>query len=246
VAVDDREALPALARLLRGNGKLIPSAGPFYLGLGSFTWWVASLFMIGSTCFVAGTLLAVSDTPATAGIAYFVGSIFFTSAAYGQFLSALNAHNFEHPRWVGRLKDSSDWRASAIQLFGTLCFNISTGFAMIDTLNTGQVNRLVWSPDVFGSIAFLWSSGLVLAAIRASWHGHPRRGLTWASAALNLLGSIFFGISAVGAFVIPENGATFNVAAANGGTMLGAVCFFVAAWLAWPEAQKLAVNEQRG
>jgi hypothetical protein len=231
--------------MLLGNGRLIPHRGPLFLGFGSFTWWVATLFMIGSFLFAAGTVIAVSDAPAASGAVYFTGSIFFTTAGYGQLLSAINAGRFENPRWIGRVPGSIDWRASAIQSFGTLCFNVSTGFALVDALTTQQINRFVWSPDVFGSIAFLWSSWLAFAAVRASWHGHPRRGATWATAALNLLGSIFFGISAIGAFVIPETDELLNVAAANGGTLLGAICFFFGAWLMWPEAEQLAVAERR-
>lgn len=233
--------------MLCGNGRTIPHRGPFYLGFGSFTWWVATLFMVGSSCFVIGTLVAVSSAPTAAGTIYFVGSIFFTSAGFGQLLSALNAGRFEAPRWTGTRVGSLDWKASAIQSFGTVCFNFSTGFALVQSFDTQQINRLVWSPDVFGSIAFLWSSWIALAAVRASWHGHhPRRGATWASAALNMLGSVFFGVSAVGAYVVPDDGTLLNAAAANGGTLLGAVCFFIAAWLTWPAAAKLAEQEQRG
>lgn len=236
---------PRLARALLGNGKLIPHTGPLYLGFGSFTWWVAALFMVGSACFAVGTAVAVSAQPTAAGVIFFVGSIFFTTAAYGQFLSALNAHRLAAPRWLGVLRSSSDWRASAIQLFGTVCFNASTGFALSTALTSKQLNRLVWSPDAIGSIAFLWSSWIVLAAVRASWQGHPRRGATWASAALNMLGSIFFAISAIGAFVIADTGSLLNAVAANAGTLLGAICFFVAAWFVWPEAEQLAIEEQR-
>lgn len=231
--------------MLRGNGRLIPHFGPFYAGFGSFTWWVATLFMIGSFCFAAGTVIAVSEAPEISGGVYFVGSIFFTTAGFGQLLSALNAGRFENPVWFGRVPGSVDWKASAIQSFGTLCFNVSTGFALVESLDTQQANRLIWSPDVFGSIAFLWSSWLAFAAVRASWHGHPRRGATWATASLNLLGSIFFGISAIGAYIVPDTGDLLNIIWANAGTFLGAVCFFFGAWLMWPEAEKLAVEEQR-
>ncbi len=231
--------------MLCGNGRLISRLGPFYAGFGSFTWWVATLFMIGSFCFAAGTVVAVSSAPEAAGAIYFVGSIFFTTAGFGQFLSALNAGHFDQPRWFGRVPHSVDWKASAIQSVGTLCFNVSTGFALASALSASQAKHLVWAPDAYGSIAFLWSSWLAFAAVRASWHGHPRRGATWATASLNLLGSIFFGLSAIGAYVIPDNGDLLNTAAANGGTLLGAVCFFFGAWLMWPEAEKLALEEQR-
>lgn len=232
--------------MLAGDGRRIPSFGPFYFGLGSFTWWVATLFMIGSFCFAIGTVIAVSGAAEASGIVYFVGSIFFTTAGYGQLLSAINGTNFTNPSVWARVPDSVDWKASAIQFFGTLCFNVSTGFALVVALlDTQQANRLIWSPDFFGSIAFLWSSWLAFAAVRASWHGVPRRGATWAAAALNLLGSIFFGLSAIGAFIVPNTGDFFNIAAANGGTFLGAVCFFFASWLIWPEAAKLAIEEER-
>ena len=36
-----------------------------------------------------------------------------------------------------------------------------------------------------------------------------------------------------------------NALAANAGTFIGAICFFVAAWLVWPEAAKLAEEERQ-
>ena len=50
-----------------------------------------------------------------------------------------------------------------------------------------------------------------------------------------MLGSIFFGISAVGAFVLPETGLPLNVFLVNMGTFAGGVCFLVAAILLLPE-----------
>ena len=47
-----------------------------------------------------------------------------------------------------------------------------------------------------------------------------------------MLGSILFGVSAVGAFVIPSTGDLVSEAWANLGTFLGALCFFFAAVLA--------------
>lgn len=234
-----------LSRALQGSGKPVRNLGPFYFGAGSFTWWVATLFMIGSLLFAVGTVIAVSKHPEASGLVYFIGSIFFTTAGFGQLLSATNEGRFDDPSWFAWRPQLADWKASAIQSFGTLCFNVSTGFALVETLTVEQIDRLVWSPDVFGSIAFLWSSWIALAAVRHSWHGHPRRGATWASAALNMLGSIAFGWSAIGAYVIPDTGELANALAANAGTFIGAVCFFVAAWLVWPEAAKLAEAERQ-
>jgi hypothetical protein len=99
---------------------------------------------------------------------------------------------------------------------------------------------LVWSPDVFGSIAFLVASWLAFAEVRANWHGHPDRGREWWITVLNLVGSIAFGFSAIGAYVVPDTGSYLNAVWDNGGTLIGAVCFFAGAYLLWPEAAEAA------
>ena len=53
-----------------------------------------------------------------------------------------------------------DWWATVIQLAGTLFFNLSTYHALQTSLSTGQEDRLIWRPDVFGSICFLVASAL--------------------------------------------------------------------------------------
>ena len=51
-----------------------------------------------------------------------------------------------------------DWWAASVQSVGTLLFNIST-FAAADARSPSeQQDRLVWAPDMFGSIAFLVAS----------------------------------------------------------------------------------------
>ena len=78
---------------------------------------------------------------------FFVGSIFFTTAAALQFAESRHA-----PR--------IDWVSSLVQLVGTVLFNISTFAALRHNLTTHQQNARVWAPDVFGSIAFLVSSAI--------------------------------------------------------------------------------------
>ena len=63
--------------------------------------------------------------------------------------------------------------------------------------------------------------GALWDADSRTWHG------TW----LNLLGSIAFGVSAVGAYVVPETGTLVSMFWANLGTLIGALCFLVAALL---------------
>ena len=58
-----------------------------------------------------------------------------------------------------------------------------------------------------------------------------RDGLADVVAALNMLGSVAFGISAVAARYVPSTGESANLALVNLGTFLGAVCFLVGAVL---------------
>lgn len=80
--------------------------------------------------------------------------------------------------------------------------------------------------------------GIVAASGRIrAWN--PRE-LRWGIAWINMLGSIFFMISAIGALVIPATGSELNPRWVNVGTFAGAVCFFVGALLllpAWRRAE---------
>ncbi len=60
--------------------------------------------------------------------------------------------------------------------------------------------------------------------------GAPRgRGRGWWQPAINLLGCIFFGVSAVAGYVVPSTGSVLDQAAANWNTALGAACFLACA-----------------
>ena len=50
--------------------------------------------------------------------------------------------------------------------------------------------------------------------------------MSWWIVVLNMVGSIFFMISALAAFVVPDTGDLLDASLANSGTFLGAVCFF--------------------
>jgi hypothetical protein len=145
----------------------------------------------------------------------------------------------EH-RW-GRLARprTTDWTASAIQLVGTLEFNVTTLRAALDATGTGSATaQMVWRPDAIGSVLFLVASTIALAPeVRQRRHGHAR-GRSWAIAALNMLGSVFFGLSAIGAYVSPTTGDLLNVRWSNGGTLLGALCFLAGALLLLPRRRK--------
>jgi hypothetical protein len=156
---------------------------------------------------------------------FFVGSIFFTSAAALQLAQSVVARP---PRLL-------DWSSSAVQLAGTVFFNLSTFHALETGLNATEYDHLVWAPDAAGSICFLVAGYLAYASVCGRFLCRPRRAYAWWIAAVNLLGCIAFGISAIASYVIPATGSTLDLARANAFTALGALCFLIGAVLLLPE-----------
>ncbi|HMX08806.1 MAG TPA: hypothetical protein PKA87_14825 [Microthrixaceae bacterium] len=212
------------------------------------TWWIAVLFCIGSTCFTVGPLPAYESWVGTrwVGLTFFVGSIFFTSASYLCFVEASNAPDavVDDPqrrhrgpfRLISWRPHSIDWWSTGVQLVGTVYFNVMTFLAMYDGWDTAQANRLVWRPDAIGSICFLVASYLAWAEVCHSAGRLRLRDVSWWIVVLNLLGSVFFGVSAVGAYTL-GSGELVNEWLDNAGTVAGGVCFFVAAAMLIPEAR---------
>jgi hypothetical protein len=94
-------------------------------------WWVGVLFMIGSTCFAVGSVPSLSEVVSAKVISsiYFIGSLFFTSAGYLQYVQASSASGTgEHVayQWFGVKPHGLGWWAAAVQLLGTLFFNVTT------------------------------------------------------------------------------------------------------------------------
>ncbi len=141
----------------------------------SISWWIGILFAIGSSAFAVGSIPSYADAVGAGydNLTYFVGSIFFTSAAclqYWQVLAARPPSGGLRHRGVGDLlgyqPDRIDWWATTIQLLGTLFFNLSTGRALSTGLaGPTSVNHAVWRPDALGSVCFLVSSFLAWAEI---------------------------------------------------------------------------------
>jgi hypothetical protein len=206
----------------------------------ALAWWIGALFIIGSACFAIGALpgyLAWVGYRADA-LTFFVGSLFFTSAAFLQYVEVAVA-----PRAAGTVATSTgpprlgieprriDWWAVAVQLVGTLSFNVTTFAALWENLDAEQARRLIWTPDALGSICFLVASELAFAEVGhrlVSWLPHSRE---WQITALNMVGSIAFGLSAIGSFVLPTTGEPASVWLTNMGTFVGALCFLAGAVL---------------
>ena len=206
------------------------------------SWWIGVLFAIGSVCFVLGPMPGFVQLVGSAadGTVFFVGSVFFTSAALLQYLEAANADRgpAEGKRRRMRLltfePHRTDWWATLIQLVGTLYFNVDTFRAMQASFDTSQVDRLVWRPELFGSICFLISGVLAYLEVRGGGVLRAERNIEWKIATVNLGGCILFMVSAIAGYVVPSTGDVLDLAAANLSTALGALCFLIGAVLLLP------------
>jgi hypothetical protein len=209
------------------------------------SWWIGVLFAIGSTCFFVGPFPGFVELVGSAadGLVFFVGSIFFTSAAALQWLEAINADpgpeaRRERFRLLAWEPHRIDWWASGIQLVGTVLFNLDTFHALQEGLGANEYDRLVWTPDALGSVCFLVSGYLAYAEVSGGYLRPHRRTLAWWIGAINLLGCIAFGISAVAAYWAPTEGSVLDLAAANAFTAFGGLCFLVGAVLLLPESAR--------
>lgn len=176
--------------------------------------WEAWAFGAGSVCFALAALPALAEAMGAVrtNVVFVVGSVFFTAGA---------ALQQSGTGWSRRRSDPAQWWPALIQFAGTLFFNVSTTVALLAAISAGARGGTGWRPDVYGSVCFLVSS---ILAVRAA-----RPGRTRTEAALNLFGSILFGISAIGAYVRPSSGDVFSAFWIEFGTFGGAVCFLVAA-----------------
>jgi hypothetical protein len=206
------------------------------------SWWIGVLFAIGATCFFVGPLPGFVELVGSGidGLVFFVGSVFFTTAAALQCVETFNAdrgpaaesHRF---RIVAFEPGRIDWWSSIVQFAGTLLFNVNTYHAMSTGFDNPSYDRLVWAPDVIGSACFLVSGYLAYAEASGGLLRPARRTLGWWIAAVNLVGCIAFGISAIAAYVVPSSGSVVDLVWANAFTAFGGLCFLVGAVLLLPE-----------
>ena len=179
---------------------------------------------MGSACFFIGPFpgfVEVVGAGADAAV-FFAGSVFFTLAA--------GLELREGTLRLGRWAADPSWWSAAIQFAGTLLFNLDTFDALQSGLSTEQEDRLIFAPDLVGSACFLVSGMLAYGVAAGPRPLHPpRRDRAWRMATVNLVGCIFFGISAIASYVVPSSGSILDLAAANWTTALGALCFFIGA-----------------
>jgi hypothetical protein len=207
------------------------------------SWWIGVLFAIGSTCFLIAPFPDFEQLVGSAvdAVVFFVGSVFFTSAAALQCLETFNADRAPESAGRGGLRAVTfephriDWWSSVVQLAGTILFNVNTFRALRTNVADSSYDRLVWRPDAVGSACFLAAGCLAYVEVSGAIAGRARRGLEWKIAAVNLVGCIAFALAAIGGYVVPSTGDVLDLAAANFFTAFGALCFLVGAVLLLPE-----------
>jgi hypothetical protein len=212
-------------------------------------WWVAVLFAIGSALFALGGVGATWPQSVPAWLRngsvlswiFVVGAIFFTSAAWLQWLEALNGDVADalrdgarrRWRWLGWRPRNLGYLASAVQLVGTVMFNFNTVDAMLTGLSWEEEDLLVWTPNMLGCVCFLVASYLAYAEVSQGAVSFATRSVSWWVTVANLLGSVAFQLSALYSFAGPEPaGAVFW---AGFYTAAGGVCFLVGSYLMIPE-----------
>jgi hypothetical protein len=202
-------------------------------------WWIGVLFAVGSVLFAVGSLPSYATAIGLRGdaVTYFVGSLFFTSAAFLTYREAVDAgpRDEKRRRFFVYQPRRIDWWATGIQLIGTLAFNVSTGVATKTDLTANAAHQHVWRPDAYGSVCFLVSSALAWYEVCHGWLGWRPRSYAWWITLLNLVGSVAFGVSAIAGYISPSTGNLHNAQRANRGTFAGAICFLIGAMLLLPE-----------
>jgi hypothetical protein len=226
-----------------------PAAGSTWWAPKDRSWWIAVLFAIGSLLFALGSVSGYASAVGARWdtVTYFVGSLFFTSASFLSYREAVDAapaaQNPAHRRFLTYQPGRIDWWATAIQLVGTVYFNVSTGVAMAEDLAAQTAHQHVWRPDAIGSICFLVSSALAWYEVCHGWAAWRPRSWAWWITLLNLAGSIAFGVSAAAGYVNPVTGQVHNAGRANTQTLIGAICFLIGAVLLLPERTEEASGQ---
>ena len=171
--------------------------------------WMALFFALGSICFLVGPFPGYVDAVGETADAttFFVGSILFTT---GGALQSWLAWPDRSTHGGGR----AAWWSAIVQSVGTLFFNATTYQAMHIASSNAEYDKLVWRPDWRGSICFLVSGTIAYAASRRGRRHRwlpARGGDGWWQPAVNLLGCVLFGLSAVAGYVVASSGSVLDL-----------------------------------
>lgn len=214
-------------------------------------WWIGVVFAAGSLLFATASVLSLAPGLASAweldaakvNACYFAGSVPFTIAAYLQLYQAANAAPFltddcEAGRgrtWIGWRPHDIGWLSCALQLVGTVLFNVNTLAAMVPSLTWWEQELTVWMPDFAGSVLFLLSGYLAFAETCHGYWAWLPGSVSWWVVAVNLLGCVGFMVASLFSVVMPGSSGAAWGTMATAFTLQGAVCFLAGSLLMLPE-----------
>lgn len=210
-------------------------------------WWVALSFMIGASMFTVAASAACFPRlapaafhhPGTLNLVFVTGAVFFTLAAWLQWLESINGDihkpTGEPWQWFAWRPRDLGYLACSIQLFGTVMFNVNTIDATLPGLSWQQQDALVWTPNMIGCAAFLIASYLAYLEVSHKLFSWAPGNISWCITVINLAGSVAFQISALYSFIGPAGTHEQSLFYSNLFTALGGLCFFIGAYLLIPE-----------
>ncbi len=194
---------------------------------------------------MAGAVMPVVQVipDAVATVTFFIGSSLYLIGAsaqvLGEFVASRRARSSPH----GTTRSMARWSlvGGAVQAVGALLFQTNLTAAFARDLSIAQQERLLWVPDLLGSVLFLTASAIFFRLHRPI-QGRKEDGDQRHLALLNIIGSAFFIVSAVGAYVSPLTGEEIYPMIANLGTLIGALFFLISSLPGLPRRSVGAVT----
>ncbi len=251
---DGRRAVVTSRRRRKGRGAWVPRpSGPLAPGHRSpwlrfwaphrLGWWLWLIFMLGSLCFVYGSMGLVwppGPGPTVINLSFFIGSLFFTVGCSLQLLEAINAPPAPLPGeppapvlwrwWAWRPRDIA-WLLAAVQLVGALLFNMNTYDGTLSWSAWGRADEMVWTPGILGGLCFMVAGWLGVVEVCHRPVCLRPRALDWWIGLFNTLGALGFFLNGVFGFQWPQDWPDLS----NWALFLGSLFFLAGTHLLLPE-----------
>lgn len=219
------------------------------------SWWIASIFMVGSVFFVVGA--AGSLIPEVFGshhrmsvfaeTCYFVGATLYTASIYGQVLETINADRSIEPdrrshapkqfRWFAFEMSHLEFLVPFVLLLGSLVFNYETIFALGSAVDV-LPHLGLWVTSLLGAVLFLISGFLQFIEAGHRYLSFEPRNISWWVSVLFIVGSIGFIIGALpglGTPGFPTNQSAPGSLIVKIGFLAGGIAYLIGSYLMLPE-----------
>ena len=212
---------------------------------------MAVSFVLGSLLFIAGSgapllkdVLGESFANLIADWSYFIGATLFTGAIYLQILETVNTD--PHPirarrrpdesfRWFAWQPDRLSFLAVFLLFIGSLLFNFETGVALLGISKKFGISWLLSVPSFLGATLFVVSTYMQVVETCHRYLCLKLRGISWWSAALNLLGSVGFVVGAFFGFGVPGLSTPLDPIIVQVSYLYGSILFLAGSYLLFPE-----------